>query len=224
MNLTVLGTATPYPRPDQACSGYLLTAGDTTVWIDAGPGTLANLQRHVRPDHLTAIWISHTHADHTADLLAAYYALRFGDLPPTRVPLYGPPGLAHRLETFLAAARPNPAADAFDIHELTDGHTAHVGDLELTSLAVDHGLPAFGLRARADDRVLGYSGDTAPCAALDRIADADLLLCEAGTGPHHCTVADAVHAGRHADRYLLTHLGEHPGDAPVARQGATYPV
>ncbi|WKN47701.1 hypothetical protein [Nocardioides sp. Arc9.136] len=41
--LTVLGTATPHPLPDRACSGYLVTAGDTRVWVDAGPGSLANL-------------------------------------------------------------------------------------------------------------------------------------------------------------------------------------
>lgn len=37
--LTVLGAATPYPRPDAACSGYLLRAAGSTVWVDAGPGT-----------------------------------------------------------------------------------------------------------------------------------------------------------------------------------------
>ncbi|WP_228551669.1 hypothetical protein [Mumia zhuanghuii] len=42
-DLTILGTATPYPMPERACSGYLLAAGSARVWVDAGPGTLANL-------------------------------------------------------------------------------------------------------------------------------------------------------------------------------------
>ncbi|MDQ2587996.1 MBL fold metallo-hydrolase [Saccharothrix yanglingensis] len=230
--LTVLGTATPYPRPHNPCSGHLLRTDHTTLWIDAGPGTLAALQTTCRPDHVDAVWISHTHADHTADLLPYYYALLFADLPPrTPVPLYGPPGLAARLETYLHGAAPNPAGTAFEVHELHDGHRADVGDLTLTSHAVEHGLPAFGLRATHRDTgtVFAYSGDTGPCPALDALADdADLFLCEAdSTGPHHCAPEDAARAGRSADRLLLTHVGhtlteteaaERAG-APVARPG-----
>lgn len=230
--LTVLGTATPYPRPDEPCSGYLLRTDHAAVWVDAGPGTLAELQRHHRPDRLDAVWISHTHADHTADLLACYYALLFADLRPRRpVPLFGPPGLADRLETFLAGAAPNPAGAAFEVHELHDGHRVEVGDLSLTSRAVDHGLPAYGLRAARGDAVFAYSGDTGPCPALDALADgADLFLCEAdGTGPHHCSPEDAAAAARGADRLLLTHVGHtltraqaaDRAAAPVARTGDT---
>ncbi|QFZ19987.1 MBL fold metallo-hydrolase [Saccharothrix syringae] len=230
--LTVLGTATPYPRPDDPCSGYLLRTDHTAVWVDAGPGTLAELQRHLRPDRLDAIWISHTHADHTADLLACYYALLFADLPPRApIPLYGPPGLADRLETFLAGAAPNPASAAFQVRELHDGHHAEVGDLTLTSHAVEHGLPAFGLRAHHDGAAFAYSGDTGPCPALHALADgADLFLCEAdGTGPHHCCPEDAAAAAKGADRLLLTHVGHtltrdqaaERATAPVARTGDT---
>jgi ribonuclease BN (tRNA processing enzyme) len=230
--LTVLGTATPYPRPGNPCSGYLLRTEHTAVWVDAGPGTLAELQRHHRPDLLDAVWISHTHADHAADLLPYYYALLFaGEQPHRPIPLYGPPGLAARLETFLAGADHNPAAAAFDVHELHDGHHAEVGDITLASHAVDHGLPAFGLRATHADRVIAYSGDTGPCPALDTLADgADLLLCEAdGAGPHHCTPEDAAAAGRRAKRLLLTHIGHtltnaeatERARAAIARPGET---
>ncbi|MEU4443714.1 MBL fold metallo-hydrolase [Actinosynnema sp. NPDC050801] len=233
--LTVLGTATPYPRPGNPCSGYLLRSEHTAVWVDAGPGTLAELQRHHRPDLLDAVWISHTHADHAADLLPYYYALLFADQQPhAPIPLYGPPGLADRLETFLEGASPNPAAAAFDVHELHDGHRAEIGDLTLTSRAVDHGLPAFGLRATHGDAVFAYSGDTGPCQALDDLADgAGLFLCEAdGTGPHHCSPEDAARAARGAHRLLLTHVGHTLGTAeaterahaPVARPGETFTI
>ncbi|WP_433274024.1 MBL fold metallo-hydrolase [Actinosynnema sp. CS-041913] len=235
--LTVLGAATPYPRPDQACSGYLLRTDTTTLWVDAGPGALANLQRHTRPDRLDAIWISHTHADHTADLLPAYYALLFADLrPPHPIPLYGPPGLADRLETFLASTGPNPASAAFDVHELHDGHRADIGDLALTSRAVHHGLPAFGLRATHRDKTFAYSGDTGPCPALDDLAtDADLFLCEADSAEptaHHCTPEDAAAAARATRRLLLTHIGHtlteeqaaERASAPTARQHDTHHI
>lgn len=80
LDLTVLGCATPYPTADNPCSGYLVSCGNTHVWMDAGSGTLGPLQRYVRLDELDAIWISHLHADHSADLLTAYYGLLFADI------------------------------------------------------------------------------------------------------------------------------------------------
>ncbi|NUT99929.1 MAG: MBL fold metallo-hydrolase [Saccharothrix sp.] len=235
--LTTLGTASPYPKPDQPCSGYLLRTATTAVWVDAGPGTLAALQRHTSPDRLDAIWISHTHADHTADLLPAYYALLYADLhPEAPIPLYAPRGLAERLSTFLAGAHPNPASAAFTVHELHDDHRAEVGDISLHTLAVDHGLPAYGLRATHADKTFAYSGDTAPCAALDRLADnADLFLCEADTttpSPYHCTPEDAAKAARGAHHLLLTHLGPtltepeatERAQAPATHPNETHPI
>jgi ribonuclease BN (tRNA processing enzyme) len=51
-----------------------LQANDTSIWIDAGSGTLAELQRHVALSDVDAIWISHVPSDHWADLLAAWNA------------------------------------------------------------------------------------------------------------------------------------------------------
>ncbi|RJL34437.1 MBL fold metallo-hydrolase [Bailinhaonella thermotolerans] len=218
MRLTALGTATPYPRPDHACSGYLLEAGEARVWVDAGPGTLANLQRHAAVDELSAIWISHLHADHTADLLPAFYALAYADLTPARpIPVYGPPGWAARVEHFLTNGSPQPMSRVFEAHELADGHRADVAGLRLTSRAVEHGLPAFGLRAEHGGAVLAYSGDTRACPALDELAaGADVFVCEADGGPpYHCSPEDAGESARRAGagRLVVTHVGHTVGDA-----------
>ncbi|WP_210408026.1 MBL fold metallo-hydrolase [Allokutzneria sp. NRRL B-24872] len=221
LSLTVLGAGTPYPRPDNACSGYLLRTEENAVWVDAGPGSLANLQRHVSPDQLTAIWISHLHADHFADLASAYYALAFSELrPQRRIPVYGPIGWGGRLEAFLTNSQVAAMSAVFDEHELHDGHQIDLGDLRLTSRAVHHGIPAFGLRAEHNGRVLAYSGDTGPCAALDELATgADVLLCEADSDDPtevHCTPEDAGAAARRggAKRLLITHVG--PAMTPEA--------
>src|SRR5690349_6375813 len=102
LRLTVLGSATPYASADNPCSGYLVSSGDTRVWVDAGSGTLAQLQRHVPLDEVDAIWISHLHADHSADLLTCYYAALYADIHlAAPIPLYGPPGVADRLAHYL---------------------------------------------------------------------------------------------------------------------------
>ncbi|GGR89958.1 MBL fold metallo-hydrolase [Streptomyces aureoverticillatus] len=237
LRLTVLGSATPYPSADNPCSGYLVSSGDTRIWVDAGSGTLGPLQRHVRLDELDAIWISHLHADHSADLLTAYYGALYADIRlEAPIPLYGPPGTADRLAGFLTngPAR-SPVESAFAVTELHDGHQAAIGSLRLTSRAVAHGMPAFAVRIEADGGSLVYSGDTAPCANLTRLAEGcDVLLCEAdsaqapadGEGdPVHHTPEDAGETARAAGagRLIVTHVGRFltPRQA-VARASARF--
>ncbi|MGV4925958.1 MBL fold metallo-hydrolase [Streptomyces sp. BHT-5-2] len=193
----------------------------------------AAAHRHDR--ELDAIWISHLHADHSADLLTAYYAALFADIElAAPIPLYGPPGIADRLAHFLTnTSTRSPVESAFAVHELWDGHQAGVGALTLTSRAVDHGIPAFAVRIEAEGRSLVYSGDTAPCANLTQLADGcDALLCEAesaqapaeGEWVHHTPedTGDTASASR-AGRLIVTHVGRFliPHQA-VARASARF--
>ncbi|GAB2639588.1 MBL fold metallo-hydrolase [Nocardia goodfellowii] len=231
--LTVLGSATPYPAVDNACSGYLVSHARTRLWLDAGTGTLARLQRHTRLDELDAIWISHLHADHCADLLTAYYGLRYADVRLTApLPLYGPPGIADRLASFLTNGPVrSPVEAAFEVHELRDGDEAHVGGLTVRAAAVEHGMPAFGARIETGGKALAYSGDTGPCAALTELATGcDLLLCEADGSPSegpavHCAPEDAGRTAAAAGvrQLVLTHVSRFltPEDA-VRRAGGHY--
>jgi ribonuclease BN (tRNA processing enzyme) len=204
---------------DNPCSGYLVSSGDVRVWVDAGSGTLGPLQRYARLDELDAIWISHLHADHSADLLTAYYGALYADVRlAAPIPLYGPPGIAGRLADFLTNTPVrSPVESAFAVTELHDGHQVAVGPLSLTSRAVAHGVPAFAVRAEAAGRSLVYSGDTAPCASLTSLADGcDALLCEAesaqlpaeGDQVHH-TPEDAgeTASAARAGRLIVTHVG-----------------
>ncbi|WP_381561804.1 MBL fold metallo-hydrolase [Streptomyces eurythermus] len=250
LRLTVLGSATPHATADNPCSGYLVSHGGTRLWVDAGSGTLAQLQRHVRLDEVDAIWISHLHADHSADLLTAYYAVLFANVRfDAPIPLYGPPGIADRLAHFLTnTSTRSPVESAFAVHELHDGHQAKAGGLTLTTRSVEHGIPAFAVRIEAEGRSLVYSGDTAPCANLTRLAEGcDALLCEAESsqapadGPQaHHTPEDTGDTARAAGarRLLVTHVGptltpdeavrrasaRFHGPVDYAAPGTTFPI
>ncbi|GAB2562094.1 MBL fold metallo-hydrolase [Kribbella endophytica] len=221
--LTVLGTAAPYPLPDRPCSGYLLAGGGAQVWVDAGPGSLAELLRHTTLDQLDAVWISHLHLDHVGDLLNAYYALAYGLLPPLArpLPVYAPAALGKRLAGFFEQEDAGFVSDVLELRELSDGLSVELGSLDLLSRAVEHGCDAYGLRASAEGRSLAYSGDCAPCPALDDLATGvDLLLCEADSGEetvvHHTPEQAGALARRTGVRRLVvTHVGPslRPADA-----------
>jgi len=209
MTLTVLGAATPYPRPDEPCSGFLIRASNHTVWVDAGSGTLAELQRHVALADIDAIWISHLHPDHSSDLLAAWNA--FANTPSLGKPIVlGPQGWDRRLDEMLGQSL--AARNIFRVAEIRDGYKMNLGDLHLGATQVRHSVPTFGLRAQWQGRLLAYSADSGPGEQVNQLArHADLLVIECGADepqPYHCTPEEAgtVATESEAQSVILTHI------------------
>ncbi|WP_370942554.1 MBL fold metallo-hydrolase [Amycolatopsis sp. cg5] len=215
MKITVIGCSTPYPRANRPCSGYLLSSADTAILLDCGSGVFAALLEHVDPKTLAAVWVSHMHPDHFADLAAlANWALNTEEAPKLRI--FGPMNWDKRLNSFIS---PDPAVDTvkdiFEVRYIGDGDTATIGDIELTSRLVRHSVPTFGVRAQdAKGNIFSYSGDTGMCDGVNELArDADIFLCEAGSSepvPYHLTAAQALEIAQrgNAGRLLVTHVPE----------------
>ena len=244
IRITVLGSCGTYPLAGRACSGYLLEAevgGRTAkLWVDTGSGTLANLQRHVTLPEVDGIWVSHLHIDHISDLPVVHYALRFGQFPIGRLPVYGPPGWADHIREFVSLRshdtddRTRDAIEqTFEVHELSDGQRIDLGPLQLTAMAMSHSVETYGVRAVAGAEIVAYSADSGPCEALSLLAaDAGLFICEAAWKewpenalPIHMTpeLAGEWAAQAGAKQLVLTHLRA-PTVPEVAqeRAGATY--
>jgi ribonuclease BN (tRNA processing enzyme) len=207
MQLTVLGCRSGMPADGQASSGYLVTTAGSTVLLDCGPGVATALSAVAAPGELTAVVISHLHADHCYDLLplgksllhtraARLLAERGGDpvaalrdigTDGPRVPLHVPQG-AKAVFDRLAALFPvstAPVLDrafdiAFDVREYRPHDRFALPDAEVSLHPLHHAAPACGTRIDTGRATLAYTGDTGPTDGLDSLArDADLLLAEA---------------------------------------------
>jgi ribonuclease BN (tRNA processing enzyme) len=218
VRLRVLGSAGGWPGAGRACSGYLLEAAGHRIWLDAGPGTFAELLRHHTIGDLDAIWITHLHPDHCSDLLTVR---TFVASTAARLPVFGPPGWADRMDAFLG--RPGAMAAAFETVELADRVVHPLGPLHLEAVAMHHHVPAFGLRVTADGVTFAYTGDSGPGPAVESLAaGADLLLAEAflavaglAEDPYVSTpeAAAATAGANQVGHLVLTHL--HPDADPV---------
>lgn len=206
LSVTVLGCSGSYPGPGMACSGYLVRGGGTTVWLDAGPGTLANLQRHVALDALDAVVLSHEHPDHWSDLEGYRVACTYVLARPA-APVYAPAGLRDRVYPGFRSA--------VDWRATADGVTARIGALDLSFSRTDHGPETLAVRVDSEGRSLGYSADTGPGWSFDALGPGlDLALCEAtylAEHEHvggHLSAAQAGAMARRAGvgRLILTHL------------------
>ena len=235
--VTVLGCSGSYPGPGGACSGYLVDDGTTRVWLDAGSGTMANLQRHVASDQVDAMILSHEHPDHWSDLEGWNIYLRYF-LERDGFPVYAPAGLKEHTYDEM----PNVAWT-----DVADGDRVTIGTLEATFSRTDHGPETLGTRIDAGGRSLGYSADTGPAWSLEALGPGlDLALCEASVPTEqegkmqHLSARQAGEQAKAAGagRLVLTHLwptldldrcrddGAAAFGAPVdiARVGARYDV
>jgi ribonuclease BN (tRNA processing enzyme) len=209
ISLIVLGCDGSWPGPDGAGSSYLIRIDDLAVLLDCGPGTAGPLQSHIDPGELSAVVISHHHADHWSDLYALDAQARFGRSVRHRgrpLPVYAP-----------AAVRDRVGADevpSVEWHVVTDGDRASIGDLALAFHRTDHVDETLAVRIDGGGRALGYSADTGPGWAPSALGlGLDLLLCEATfTADHegtaqHLSGRQAGQAARDAEvaRLIITH-------------------
>jgi ribonuclease BN (tRNA processing enzyme) len=226
VRLRVLGGCGAWPAAGQACSGYLVEYDGFRLLIYAGYATVPRLLQWVGAGEVDAVFISHGHPDHCADLNPLLRARALSDEPPSPLAVYAPAGA---LDAVLALDRPGMLADAYVLHELTAGQQVSVGPFRLQSRLLPHWVPNLGVRLSAGGQVIAYTGDCGPCADVVELArDADLLLAEA---TYVCQVpadsrrylSSARQAGQQAaqagaGQLTLTHLW--PGTDPAAAQAA----
>jgi ribonuclease BN (tRNA processing enzyme) len=213
LTLTVLGCSGSYPGPGQAASSYLVRSDTTTIWLDAGSGSLANLQRHVDILDVDAVVLTHEHPDHTGDLAGLYVACKYY-LHRQHVPVYAPAGVADTVYY---------SSDPIAWHDVGEGSEVDVGGLHLTFSRTDHPPETLAVRVDGGGRSLGYSADSGPAWSLSQLGPGlDLALCEAtylsdSEGrAQHMSARQAGVSGREAGvgRLVLTH--QQPGVDPEA--------
>jgi ribonuclease BN (tRNA processing enzyme) len=177
--LTVLGCDGSWPGPGGAGSGYLVAAGGTSIVLDTGPGTFAQLQRHLDPDRIEAVILSHAHPDHWTDLESfatwAGYGPgreRFRGSAGRPLVVYAPPGLRQRSH--------HGAATWVDWRELAETAGFTVGALEVRVVATDHGIATRAVSVAHGGATLAYSADSGPGWSVATLGpDIGTFLCEA---------------------------------------------
>jgi ribonuclease BN (tRNA processing enzyme) len=223
VKLRVLGSSGGWPAPARPCSGYLLEAAGQLILLDAGSGILVELLDHAELTALDAIWVSHLHPDHCADLPMIWHTLAYGGRRRAApLPVFGPPGWPGALAGLLD--EPDQLDAVFAVRELFGGATFPLGGLTLRAAAMRHGMDTYGVRVSSGRQTVSYTSDSAPCPAVVELArDADLFLAEAflstSDPPEFTSVSrpeDAARAATEggAHRLVLTHL--HPDADPVA--------
>ena len=210
MQLTVLGSNGTYPTAGRPAAGYLVTEGETTLWMDAGPGTYLALCGEMEPRNLTGVFLSHRHLDHCSDIFALYHAIAYGDRKVEPIPVLCPKGLPARLADMAGGL-----GAAFEFVTLASGDTITLGAMNISVTRTNHPPPTLSPRIVANGRSLTYTADTGPSPLLEEhAANSDILLAEATLSEprrdstQHMTGLEAGRMAARAKvrRLVLTHI------------------
>jgi ribonuclease BN (tRNA processing enzyme) len=228
VRVTVFGGAGAWPSAGQACSGYLVEHDGFRLLMDPGYAVTPLLD----PGSIDAVFVSHGHPDHCADLNPMLRARVLAASPPAALPVFALPGA---VDAVLALDGPRMMAGAYTVVPVAPGDLFAIGPFAATTTLLPHHVPNVGIRLSAAGVSLAYTGDTGPSDEIVPLArGVDLLIAEA-TYPQDVPAQDARYlssarqAGGYADAagagaLLLTHLW--PGIAPeraLAGAAALYP-
>jgi ribonuclease BN (tRNA processing enzyme) len=175
--------------------------------MEAGSGTLANLQRHVPLEGLDAVVVSHAHPDHWSDLEGFYVAMRYFS-ERRGVPVYAPDGVRDLM-------RGESRDGTLDWRVIGDGEAAQIGEARWHWSRTDHPVETLAARVEVGGRALGYSADSGPGWELSELGEGvQLALVEAsltsgseGSMQHlSARQAGETAARAGAERLLITHL------------------
>lgn len=159
MRLTVLGGCGAWPEAGKACSGFLVEHDGFRLLVDLGYATVPRLLELLPAEQADAVFISHGHPDHCADLNPLLRARALRDAPAPALPVYALPGA---LDAVLALDRPGMLADAYALHEFSAGASFHIGPFRADTRLLPHWVPNAGVRLTAGHAALMYSGDSGP--------------------------------------------------------------
>src|SRR5689334_8092675 len=197
LRVTVLGSGNPWVTRAQSSGSVLVEVGNPQrdlLVFDLGSGSLANFASLELPvNALDKVFITHLHADHTADLITLFGSYRKSGRVDRGVQVWGPSGSESRFGTkhFVdgireacqwdsESTRSIHAEESFElaVEEFDFSRTQVVYDanaVTITAFPVVHALSgAVGYRIDFGGLTVVHSGDTRPGWPLVR-------ACEGGT-------------------------------------------
>ncbi len=218
MNLLILGSGTAALQAERGPSGYYVNIAGKNILLDGGSGTLLKLGKaDVSYENIDQIFYTHLHPDHTMDLVPFLFATKNtpGFTRTKKLELFGPIGFKDFFNNLIEVFGQSMLEVDYKMSLTELGETSYdFKDYNVKSMFMQHSENAIGYRFESENKVLVYSGDTAPCDGITTLAEqADVLLLECSfsdgnKSEGHLTYSEAAIIANDAGvkKLILTHI------------------
>ena len=219
MELTILGSGCGIPSLERGAPGILIKIDNNQLLFDSGPGTLVRLLKAgVDYKSIEHAFYTHTHSDHSADLVPFIQSLwTTPNFERTKsLNLYGPSKFENFVRTLSHAFGSWVIDPVFPllIKELQNDQI-NFSNFVVTCRPMKHSNFSIGYRIEDNDNhSIVYSGDTAYNENIIELAqNADILILECSfpekrkkSGHLIPTEAAKIAAQSNCKKLVLTHL------------------
>lgn len=209
MKLTILGYSGAYPTEKSGTTSYLLESEGFTLAIDMGSGDFLALKSQMDPRELDALWITHYHGDHIADVNVLQYYRQLNGADHL-LKIYG-----HDEDSaqFSRLTIPNVSEGIAYNHQ----NEMQAGPFHIQTMKTKHPVPTYAMRIteQSTGKVLTFTADSGMMPEWPSFAkDSDLFLADtfflAGNeknGIHFTTKETAEVANQAKVQHIIaTHL------------------
>ncbi len=206
------------PSLRRGSPGILLLSGNSKILIDSGSGVLRRLLKvGVTYREINLLLYTHTHPDHTADLVPILFACKYGDFPREMdLTCAGGSGFKPHFEKIreLYGSWIEPQTYRLTVKEISSNPFLW-GEMKIITKPMAHLPESVGYRIEWEDgRSLVISGDTDYCENLVALAShTDLLVLECSfpdekkvNGHLTPSLAGRIARESHCKKLLLTHF------------------
>jgi ribonuclease BN (tRNA processing enzyme) len=221
MKLTILGSGTCVPSLKRNASGYFLEEDAYRILVDCGSGTLLQLEKAGKGyKDIDAVFITHGHPDHFADLMPLIHALLAtpGFRREKSLTLFASGSFLEYFDSAVGSLLGGLSDLPIIFVEVKD--KLDFGSFHIVASATVHSKDSMAYRFECSKRSVVFTGDTDYDQGIIELAkDADLLVAD-------CSFPDEVKAKGHLSakecglvaqkagvkKLLLSHL--YPADSP----------
>ncbi|MEW6602317.1 MAG: MBL fold metallo-hydrolase [Nitrospirota bacterium] len=223
MKLIILGSGTCVPSLKRNAPGYYLEAEGCRILVDCGSGTLLQLERAGGSYRdVDAVFITHKHPDHFADLMPLVHALlATPDLNRQKdLYIFSPKGFSDYYQSSVSSVLGQPDGFKIRVTEIQDRFD--FGPFNVITAKTIHSSDSISYRFECWGKSVVFTGDADYDQGIIELArGADLLIAD-------CSFPDSMKAKGHLSakecgmvaaragvgRLVLSHL--YPADTPDA--------
>lgn len=221
MKLVVLGSGTCVPSLKRNSPGYYLEAEGFQVIVDCGSGTLLQLEKAGKSYRdIDAVFITHKHPDHFADLMPLIHALLATPKFRREKDLFviTPRGFKDYYNKAIASVLGNYLS--FPVQLIEIHYTLNFAPFQIFTAKTAHSKDSVAYRFESKGKSVVFTGDTDYDTEIIALSqNADLLIAD-------CSFPDAMKVTGHLSakecgliaqkagvkKLLLSHL--YPADSP----------